>query len=55
MQQIGIRLPADLIAQLDTETERRNREIPGAAFVRADVIRILLSERLAEVAVKRRK
>jgi metal-responsive CopG/Arc/MetJ family transcriptional regulator len=53
MTQIGIRLPDDLIDRLDGETERRNREVPGANFSRADVIRILLTERLEEL--KRRK
>lgn len=49
MPQISIRLPTDTIAKLDAETKRRNRAVPGARLVRADLIRILLAERLQQL------
>ena len=44
--QVGVRFPADLLERLERYTERLKRERPGLSVSRADVVRMLVHERL---------
>jgi hypothetical protein len=46
-KQLAIRLPIDLLAQVDRYTERMNELHPGFDVSRADAVRVLLLKALA--------
>ncbi len=50
--QLVVRVPEDLIEQLDAYAQRLREEQPGPAWSRADVVRLLLTKSLSEQARK---
>jgi hypothetical protein len=55
-QQIGTRVPDELVARIDAYLERMNAENPGLEVTRADAIRVLLTKALdAEAPAKRKR
>ena len=47
--QITVRFPEDLLERLESYTERLNKERPGLGVTRADVVRVLVHERLDQI------
>ncbi|MBI5493757.1 MAG: hypothetical protein HY904_01955 [Deltaproteobacteria bacterium] len=45
-QQVGIRLPEELVARLDQHVERMRAAQPGLEVTRADAVRVLLTKAL---------
>jgi metal-responsive CopG/Arc/MetJ family transcriptional regulator len=45
-EQIVVRLPGSLLERLDAYAERMRREMPGPAWKRSDVVRMLLAKAL---------
>jgi hypothetical protein len=52
-EQIVVRLPSALLERLDAYAERMRREVPGPAWKRSDVVRMLLARALEADAPKR--
>ena len=48
-EQIVVRLPGSLVGRLDAYGERMRREMPGPAWKRSDIVRLLLVRALDEV------
>lgn len=51
----SLRIPLELLAEVDAERDRIEAERPGMTVTRADAIRVLLVEALAARKAKRRK
>ncbi len=47
--QVGVRFPTELLSRLERYTERLKRERPGLSVTRADVVRMLVHERLDQI------
>jgi len=47
--QVALRFPRDLFDRLEQYVDRLNRERPGLGITRADVVRVLVRERLDEI------
>jgi len=47
--QVAVRFPADLLGRLERYLERLRGERPGLTVSRADVVRMLVHERLSEI------
>jgi hypothetical protein len=45
-EQLVVRLPGSLLERLDAYAERMRREMPGPAWKRSDVVRLLLAKAL---------
>jgi metal-responsive CopG/Arc/MetJ family transcriptional regulator len=45
-EQIVVRLPSSLLERLDAYADRMRREMPGPAWKRSDVVRMLLTKAL---------
>jgi hypothetical protein len=53
-EQIVVRLPRSLLERLDAHAERMRREVPGPAWKRSDVVRMLLAGALDEAEPPKR-
>jgi hypothetical protein len=53
-EQIVVRLPGSLLERLDAHAERMRREVPGPAWKRSDVVRMLLARALDEAEPPKR-
>jgi len=47
--QVAVRFPKDLLERLERYAERLNKERPGLGVTRADVVRVLVHERLDQL------
>lgn len=52
-EQIVVRLPGSLLKRMDAYAERLRSEMPGPAWKRSDVVRLLLAKALDAVAPKK--
>lgn len=53
-EQMVVRLPCSLLERLDAYAERMRREMPGPAWKRSDVVRLLLARALDEAESTKR-
>ncbi len=53
--QITIRFSKDLLERLEGYTDRFNKERPGLGVTRADIVRMLVHERLDQIDLEDKK